>query len=263
MTRTLPPLQLRKSPLVLVLCQVRIAAIRNIAKYIPEIQDQLRREDFPVDVSGEVRELVAVQGEGSARERRRMHWEFRTLEEEWSIIVGESAVVLQTTTYSNFDEFLRTLSLAMDVTNKVVGNLVVERIGFRYIDVIKPRPDESWKDYVQPGYHGQENEIIRPDHSVLFIQTKANTGPGQRMIGRLTQNRDGMLLPQDLVPHHPVLQIQAEPEQLLTLLDFDHYRKERQPFEDEKLTNIAWELHDTLDMLFRDMVTKHALEAWR
>lgn len=261
MKRTRPSLQLKNSPLVLVLCQVRIAAIRNMTNYIPKIQDQLRRKNFPVDVSGEVWEL-AVQGEGSARERRRMHWEFRTLEEKWSIIVGESAVVLQTTTYSNFEEFLRTLSLAMDVVNEVVGDLVVERIGFRYIDVIKPRQNESWKDYVQPGYHGQENEIIHPDRSVLFMQTVADTGPGQRMIVRLTQNRDGMLLPRDLVPHHPVLQKKARQGQLLTLLDFDHYHETRQPFEGEKLDNIAWELHDALDMPFRDMVTKHALEVW-
>ncbi len=262
MRRSLPPLRLTRSPLVLVLCQVRITAIRDMASYIPKLQDRLRREDFPVDVGGEVVEL-ALQAGGSARERRRTHWEFRTLEEDWSIIVSDSAVVLQTTAYSSFKEFLRILSLAMTAVDAVVGNLVVERIGLRYVDCIEPLTDESWKDYVKPGYHGQENDIIGPDNSTHFTQTVVDTGPGQRMIVRLTQNRDGMLLPSDLVPHHPVLRTRAEQGQLATLLDLDHYREARQRFEIGEVVDVAWKLHDGLDVMFRDMVTEHALEIWR
>ena len=262
MKRTLDPLRLSNSPLVLVLCQVRIATIRDMASYIPKIQDRLRREGFPVDRSGEVQELT-LQAEGSASARRRAHWEFRTLDEDWSIIVAEGAVVLQTTAYSDFDEFLRYLSLALSAVDGVVGDLVVERVGLRYIDAIKPRPDESWKDYVKPGYHGQENDVIRPEHAVLFMQTMADTGPGQRVIARLAQNRDGMILPPDLITHHPVLRIQAKKGQLLTLLDLDHYREARQPFDLDGLIDTAWELHDGLDILFRDLVTEHALEVWQ
>ena len=262
MTRSLPPLQLAGSPLVLVLCQVRITVIRNMATYMPKLQDRLRREGFPVDVGGEVVEL-ALQAGGSATERRRAHWEFRTLGEDWSIVVGDGAVVVQTTAYSGFEEFLRVLSLAMTAVDAVVGDLVVERVGLRYVDSITPRPGESWKDYVKSGYHGLENDIVRSGQSVHFTQTMADTGPGQRMIVRLTQNRDGMLLPPDLVPHHPELRIRAEPGHLATLLDLDHYREARQRFEIDKVVDIAWKLHDGLDVMFRDLVTGHALEVWR
>ncbi len=261
MTRLMPALELTKSPLVLVLCQVRISAIRDMASYIPKVQDRLRRERFPVDVSGEVVEL-ALQTQGSAKEQRRSHWEFRTLEEDWSIIVGESAVVVQTTAYSSFEEFLHVLSLGMAAVDEMVGDLVVERIGLRYVDAIQPQPDESWKDYVKSGYHGQENAIISADNSVFFMQTVADTGPEQRMIVRLTQNRDGVLLPPDLIPHHPVLRSHAGQGNLVTLLDFDHYRETRRPFEIGGIVDVAWELHGGLDMMFRDVVTPHALEVW-
>ena len=262
MTRAMPTLHLTRSPLVLVLCQVRITAIRNMANYIPELQDRLRKENFPVDVSGEVVEL-AFQAEGSARQRRRAHWEFRTLEEDWSIIVVEDAVVVQTTAYSGFEEFLHILSLAMVTVDTAVGDLVVERIGLRYVNAIEPGSGESWKEYVKPGYHGQENDIIRSDNSVRFMQTIADTGPNQRMIVRLTQNREGQPLPPDLVPHHPVLQTSIEQGKLVTLLDFDHYRESRQPFETDKVVDVAYQLHEGLEVMFRDLVTPHALTVWK
>ena len=261
MKRTFPPLQLPGSPLVLVLCQVRIAAIRSIASHIPALQEHLRRNGFPVDVSKEFVE-VAVPAEGSARRRRSGHWEFRTLDEDWSIIVGEGAIVIQTTAYRGFDGFLDTLSFAVAAVDAVVGDLVVERVGLRYVDFIDPRPGESWKDYVKPGYHGQENRIARPEASVHFVQTVTDTGEGQRMIVRLTQNHDGHLLPSDLVPHHPELGKRVEPGDLATLLDLDHYREERQPFEIDKVLETAWMLHDALDIMFRDVVSTHALNIW-
>ena len=171
--------------------------------------------------------------------------------------------MVQTTAYSGFEEFLRILSLAMAAVDAVVGSLVVERVGLRYVDSITPRLGESWKDYVKPGYHGLENDIVRPGQSVHFTQTVADTGPGQRMVVRLTQNRDGVLLPPDLASHHPVLRTRTERGQLATLLDLDHYREARQRFEIGKVVDIAWKLHDGLDVMFRDLVTGHALEVWR
>jgi uncharacterized protein (TIGR04255 family) len=141
--------------------------------------------------------------------------------------------------------------------------LVVERIGLRYVNAIKPRPNELWKDYVKPGYHGWENHIIQSENSVCFMQTVADTGPAQRMIIRLVQNRDGQLLPPDLVPHHPILRVSAEQGKLLTLLDLDHYREAREPFENERVLNITRTLHEELEIMFRGLVTSHALTVWR
>jgi len=83
------------------------------------------------------------------------------------------------------------------------------------------------------------------------------------MIVRVAQNRDDKVLPPDLIPHNPRLRANAERGELLTLLDLDHYRKERKSFEVESLRGVAWELHDGLDILFRDLVTPHALEVWK
>ena len=261
MKRTFPALKLPGSPLVLVLCQIRIAAVRDIASYIPTLQERMRRNGFPVDASGEVVE-VAMPAEEPVRGRQRAHWEFRSLDEDWGIIVGDGAIVVQTTAYRGFDEFLDKLSFALATVEDVVGNLVLERVGLRYVDFIDPRPGESWKYYVKPGYHGLENDILRPEESLHFAQSVATTGEGQRLIIRLTQNRDGNLLPPDLVPHHPRLTKHVDTDTLATLLDLDHYLEERQPFELDKVLETAWVLHDTLDRMFREIVSPHALQVW-
>ena len=49
----------------------------------------------------------------------------------------------------------------------------------------------------------------------------------------------------------------------MTLLDLDHYREERNDYSKAILEETAWDLHDRLDILFRDMVTPHALEEWK
>lgn len=264
MQRTRPPLLLRKSPLVLVLLQIAFQAVRDMASYIPKVQDRLRTQGFPVDVSGEVRELTVQAGE-PARETRRPRWEFRNMKESTSIIVDETAVVLQTTAYTRFEEFLRTFELAMTTMDAIVGNIIVERIGLRYIDAIIPESGEDWRKYVNSRYRGFENDVARPDRSVLAMQTVSDTGPQQRMIARLAQNREGMLLPPDLASFSPELPDsigRAKQGEILTLLDLDHYREARQTIDVENIKDIAWELHDGLEIMFRDIATEYAMTEW-
>ena len=92
-----------------------------------------------------------------------------------SVIVQEQSVVLQTTDYTDFDAFLGRLALAMEIVNEVVGNLVVVRIGLRFIDLIRTGKGESWKKYVKEGCHGLESKVV-PNESVLFFQSVTQTG---------------------------------------------------------------------------------------
>ena len=171
MKRTLPPLKLANSPLVLVLGQVRIAAVRNMAEDVPKIQDALRKKGYPIDVSKEVQEVLIASGQ--PQYRRRPHWEFRKRDESGSIIVGEEVVVIQTTAYTVAEDFLVELELAAETVAGVVGDLVVERVGLRYIDLIQPKEDEDWRDYVKPGFHGVETDAFNPDSSTAFFQITA------------------------------------------------------------------------------------------
>lgn len=259
--RSLPPLRLSKSPLVLVLCQVRLAAVRSMREFIPQIQDRLRRAGFPIDVSGEAQD-IAVEGNQMGF-RRTPHWEFRTKDERWSIIVREQAVVVQTSAYENFETFLERLHLATETVSEVVKSLVIERIGLRYVDMILPGDGESWRDYVREGLHGVQNSIVRDDSSEIFTQLTCRTGENSRLILRVAQNRQGMVLPPDLLAHAPALGETPPEGVLVTLLDLDHFLENRVDYSGDGVDSMAWQLHDPLDILFRDTVTPRALKAWQ
>lgn len=260
MKRTQPPLKLANSPLVLVLGQVRIATVRRMAEYVPRIQDALRKKGYPIDVSREVQEVLIASGQ--PQYRRRPHWEFRKRDEFWSIIVGEDVVVIQTTAYTAAEEFLIELELAADTVAGVVGDLVVERVGLRYVDLIQPKEGEDWRDYVKPGFHGVETEAFNPASSTAFFQVTAETDVG-RIIARMAQNRDGTALPPDLADHPPLGTPDLPSGELVTILDLDHFKVERFDYTKDRLVDLASALHDNLDILFRDIATEHALSTWR
>ena len=264
MNRTLPPLKLTKSPLVLVLCQVRFAPILAMGEYFPRIQDKLRLKGYPLAKNMVVQEAVFTPA--CATSVRRERWQVQDKTTSRSIVVTENFVVFQTTTYRVFDDFVQELNLAVETVASEVKQLLIQRVGLRYVDLVRCRNGETWTDYVQPGLQWLKSEnFIEGTQSQLY-QCVADTSAGT-MIVRLFQNREGQVLPpdleavDDLKPH---LDPPIEPNELLTLLDLDHFSTHQVDYERGWVENQAWQLHDDLDSVFRkSLVTPKALEAWK
>ncbi len=99
MARTRETEKLTNSPLVLSLCQVRFSRLEAMGEYIPAILKELRA-DFPVNLSGQVQEVVmGVQG---IRTSDRQRWEFVSQERHSSVVVNDGFVTFQTTDYDHF-----------------------------------------------------------------------------------------------------------------------------------------------------------------
>lgn len=264
MVRTRPQLKLACSPLSLVLAQVRFERLEAMANYMPSIQDRLRRSGYPLNKSGRIKEFqVTAQG---ARQSERPHWEFLSKDRHTGVVLNEGFVVLQTTRYEGFEQFLDAFVQVTRIVSEEVQGLYLQRLGFRYVDAIQAGEGESWKDYVQPGLHGFEGEVLHAASVLNLHQTVASTRDGT-MIVRLMQNRDGALLPPDLVttslaqPDIPP----PKPGDLVTLLDIDHFRQQdSDEFDEAAFIEMAWRLKNDSYAVFADYaVTKHALEVWK
>ena len=73
---------LSRQPLVLVLGQVRFSAIRQMGRYIPEIQEEFRQKGFPIERAGKVQQLTFAPGGGiPVQVNEQQRWEYRTREE--------------------------------------------------------------------------------------------------------------------------------------------------------------------------------------
>lgn len=261
MRRTEPPIKLHKSPLVTVLAQVRTSPVAKMSDYAPEVQERLRRRGFPRFVESTVQEILLVPG-GPPQLRVHPRWEFQDKERTTGIILTQNGVVLHTRAYDTFDAFAKQLELALEVVGDVVKPSLVERLGLRYVDLIRTEDGESWTDYVKDGLHGISDGSIGMRSSLHRSEIVGDTEVGQLVV-RCFQVSDGSFLPADLITSsldHSTVKLR--PEEVVTLLDLDHYAESAREFDAEQVIECMWRLHDNLDLSFRECITPYARERW-
>ena len=263
---------LSRQPLALVLGQVRFSPIRQMDRYIPEIQEAFRRYGFPVERAGKVQQINFSPGAGvPVQVIEQERWEYRTRDETWSVVVTHDGVVLQTTAYERFEGFAvklqHTVRTVLATTeHDRLG--VVQRVGLRYVDVVQPRKDEDFRAYLQTGFHGAADEIFRVGTHRLHVESTGRTQVGGdvagTMIVRVVQNDQGLSLPPDLIGGAPNLTRRTKPDELITLVDMDHFIEGDFNPDTDWIVARAFEMHDHIIETFHEhVVTEAAIEAWK
>lgn len=259
---------LSKQPLVLVLGQVRFSPVRKMGDYIPAIQEEFRRHGFPIERAGKVQQLTISAAGVHAVEQER--WEYRTKDEQWSVTVLQDSVVLQTTAYQKFESFAERLERALcTVLAKTEQDQfgLIQRVGLRYIDLVRPREGEDYRRYLRPGFHGVADEVFRPGSHRLHVESVGRTVVGDvegSMIVRVVQNDQGFDLPPDLVAAAPVHEPRAHAGELVTLIDMDHFIEGKFEPDAEWVVARGFEMHDQLIETFHlHVVSEEAVEVWR
>ncbi len=259
--RTRDALVLSKSPLSMVLCQVRFSKIRSMSSYVPLFQERARVEGYPVDCSAKIKEVVVSPTGTEVTERD--HWEFLDRDRTISIVLTEDFLTLSTTRYSTFEVFVCQLRSACKMLADTVQGLLMQRVGLRYVDAIRTKSGESFRNYVKAEFHGiaEPHPFLNPTVRMKH-ETVGQTDFGL-MIVRLSQNHEGKVIPDDV--GFPNLKSMIEgvgDSELITLLDLDHFRKEEDELSGERVEEWAWSLHDGLELVFRTVVTESALREW-
>jgi uncharacterized protein (TIGR04255 family) len=262
---------LDKKPLVLVLAQVRFSPILKMGSYIPEIQEEFRRNGFPIDRSGVFPQLVLGPAGGLPfKIEPQQRWEYRTKKQRTSIILSADGLVLQETAYTRFEDFAATLHLALrTVLTKTEHDRlgVVQRIGLRYIDIIVPGPGEDHRAYLRPGLHGVADPVFKPGTNRLHATSVGRTvvdGHDGTLVIQIQQNDQGQALPPDLVAAAPELDARARPGEVVTLVDMDHYLEDSFEPDADWVVARSYAMHDQLVEVFHDhVVTEQAIEVWR
>jgi len=259
---------LTKQPLVLVLCQVRFSPVRKIADYIPAIQEEFRRQGFPIERAGKVNQLTITPSGVNTVEQE--SWEYRNRDEHWSVLVVQDSVVLQTTAYERFEGFAAKLEMAVrTVLEKTEQNRfgLVQRVGLRYIDLVQPGDGEDYRVYLRPGFHGAADEVFTPQSHRLHVESVGRTSVGDiegTMIVRIAQNDRGFDLPPDLAGASPKHTSRAREGRLATLVDMDHFIEGNFNPDAAWVIERAYEMHDHLIETFHEhVVSAKAIEVWR
>jgi hypothetical protein len=270
--RTCRQVRLSKQPLALVLIQVRFSPITDLEKYLPAIQDDLRRAGYPFQSMNDTVRLEVIDGKVSPKPVRQ--WLMQTADRRASLVFDDGQLLMQTVDYEGFESFFETY---LDAFNIVMGRSdharlgVVQRLGLRYVDQVrKQTEDDDIDSYLRPEFRGMERgAFLDPTKHYAFTavgQTALRRGKTGTLSIRITRNNDGNDLPPDLIQLAPPRKRAIVPGEDLALIDMDHSwgGAMMPPLNEEEIEDVFYALHDTIiEMLHTAVVTEDGIRKWQ
>lgn len=210
-----------QAPLVFTLVQIRYPATLRFGEQssLAKLQDVLAG-DYPNARPEQQFSLAVNVGGVQQNQSGQTLWRFSTLDDTWSVVVGQDAVTIEARAYENIDRFsnrIRDVFGAIETHLRPTHQL---RLGLRYINEFRYEDGETmgtWKELLNEellGLSGRLGESV--DHS--FHEVRARTGDGVlvihhgllrgslvNMAGAPTKNRPYYLLDLDYFDEAPVV----------------------------------------------------------
>ncbi|MDQ6662357.1 MAG: TIGR04255 family protein [Chloroflexota bacterium] len=205
----------KETPLKMVIGQVRFTIIPRFKQegFTADFQEAVYSE-YP-RVSREQTVAYQLSPTGIDANPGESVWRFSTRDNQWSVIIGESAISLETRQYSSMVNFLERFKYLLEIANETLGIKDRLRLGLRYINEIRYPQAKSlsdWRLLLNPEFVGFDApELLggQVKHTLQEIQI-------ERLNGTLAV-RHGLL-------EGAVVATQETPkERHFYLIDLDYY----------------------------------------
>lgn len=254
-------LKLHEAPLVLVLAQVVISPVLKMQDFIREIQEELRTHGFPRFLEGQVQEVlfrpnIAPVVSSSTK------WTFLSKDGRDAVVVTERSIVLEASKYDDFESFAKQLQSIIEAIDKVVRIVLSERLGLRYVNLIRINDGETFNQYLHQGLLGLSHQLLDVNTMLHRCESVASTAVGNLTI-RLQQENSGTFLPPDLDAFELAFDIDLRAGETVCILDIDHYSIKPRDFLASTIVEEMWQLHWHVEKAFKASVTPEALKAWK
>ncbi|WP_312180834.1 TIGR04255 family protein [Arthrobacter sp.] len=251
--------KLERSPLVVVLTEIRFAPILTMASFVPAIQDELRRQGYPGFTASAIQQFQFSMAGSEPVIQSTPRWVFTSKDNDEIVSLTYEAISMQTTSYDDFEAFLEGVRKVVAVIESIAAPSFADRVGLRYVDAV-PNIGDSMADYF--------NETVLTFsaadlgvNSILFNQhIIAATDKGHLQI-RMSQVEDAPLLPPDL--NTPELApIAAARTGVHAIFDVDSADETRSDFTWETLEERLWGVHQHASSAFWKSITPQARKTW-
>lgn len=243
-----------------VVAQVRIGAVLKMAKYVPEIQEHMRKAGYALYRATEVREVEF--GPKDPEIRITPQWAFNSIDRTAGFSLQAGAVTFHTTAYDTHERFFEELEKGLQIIKDAAGVEASERLGLRYVDAFQAGGEHDLADYLQDGLRGVSLEHIGARRPRSFLNLVTDTDVGGRLVVRIGLNADGVL-PPNLIPTDLVLDKTFAPQRPLGILDYDHFIEKPEAFSVKQAMARFNALHGIVSDAFRETISDFALEDWR
>lgn len=246
-----------RPPLVLALCQVRFAQVLRIGEpsYVAPFQDAIR-EQYPVLHRGTDVQFVFNPAEGAVQgQTQSQHWRFADGRDEWTVVLANDFLAIETRAYNNFEEFLNRLQFVLDALVEHIRPTQLSRIGLRYIDEIR-QESHAWMDVIRPELLGALGAAELTENVHLAVQ---------EILLRYSHDR-GINIHHGLIPNGTAVAPpngESSPSTPFYLLDIDVFRDFsailRQPVDPDDICSQVAEYNRVVYRLFRWIVSEQYL----
>ncbi|HED12157.1 MAG TPA: TIGR04255 family protein [Gammaproteobacteria bacterium] len=262
MPRKEPALKLERSPLAFVLSQVRFPAVLKMEDRVPDIQEALRKQDFPRYNKEDIQQVTFSGNELKAERDKR--WVFVSRSRHEAVILSSNFVVYETSDYDVFETFTERFSPVLKLIADATTTEFVEQLGLRYVDLIRPTENKAACEFLRENVRGLSQEDLGASSLRNQFSTQAHTEQGDLFV-RSFENTGPNMVPPDLVSTH--LRFKTNPDdlkdELYRILDIDHISKGEFDFHPEDLIQKLWDLHEFSSKAFEAAVTEEAIEFWK
>lgn len=257
--RSEPALKLKKSPLVLVLTQLRFPTFLHMGKCVGDIQDSLRKLGLIRFTPEETQELVFGP---EFKQRSSTRWVFSNRARTEAIVLANNFIVYEVSQYDSFDKYLARMLELLTPVHQAAELVYSEQIGMRYVDLLRGTDTLSADEMVCESLRGLNANTLGLDESNYQFVIQGVTPHGTLSI-RSFENTGAKFLPPDLQTEHLSFGVEVDEHEQFRVIDFDHIHRGEVDFEGEALGDKLWSLHDHTDITFRQIVTEDAINHWK
>ena len=249
-------MHLARSPLVLVLVQARFPKRIGMETDVEAFRKECDALGYPLFHEGSVQTIgIGIPGTPVASMPR---WDFLDRTRHWNIVLTQDFLLLQTSEYHRFQEFLDRWKRILHAAHRTLGVRLIDRLGLRYVDLVQPTASERVADYVVQALAGYEPEPDSGFHRERHVAaTVLRTDKGQMLV-RVSPATSPF--PPDMDSVHLIGLKSPAPGAVF--LDFDHASSDVIDFEPQIIAAATSGLHDAHDLLFGKIATPYAMTAW-
>ena len=251
------PEHLPRSPLTLVVGQVRFAPILDIHEMIPQIQHRLRDLELPGYEEQRIQQL-SIGPKIETDEVRRYVFGGKLKTE--AVFLTDRFVVLAISMHDRFKTFSSRLQDILDVVFEVAQPKYVEQTGLRYVNLLKELDEMTSDQMVVPALRGLTTEKLGCVSTRSNSTIQAKTEHGQLTI-RCLQLWGPAFLPPDLQIENMEFPNRPEEGEEFRLLDIDHVSS-GVAIELEDVQASMDSLHEFVRLGFLRSVTDQAISLW-
>jgi len=255
--------KLANQPLNLVLAEFRFSEIAKIATYIPDIQEQLRKQ-YP-DFKQHRRHTIQLNESGvvAAGDATTL-WTMVGAGRQKGIQIEGGRLIYFCSAYDRFPSFQAECMEVICVLIEVAAPGLLHRVGLRYNDLVVA-DDDNVDAYVNPSWHMPAGLAGLGGAQLYRTETVLSTAVGVLAARTLTGKHAHSIMPDILQLGLPInVRINNNPERWSTLLDFDHFW-ESEPgvdFTADHAQTTLGNLHEPAREAFWKTTTEEAKKRW-